>query len=107
MSLSKEYLRITIPKRTPYLRTEWELKHGRTAFTNLSALSFDGNTPENWRRFKQQYQIYLTALGSEKKDDSIKIAILLKFAGEDAIEVFNTFQFPEGDENNKITLADI
>ena len=56
---------------------------------------------------KQQYQIYLTALGSERKDDSIKIAILLKFAGEDAIEVFNTFQFPEGDENNKITLADL
>ena len=77
------------------------------SFHKPSALSFDGNTLENWRRFKQQYQIYLTALGSEKKDDSIKIAMLLKFAGEDAIDVFNTFQFPEGDENNKITLADI
>ena len=72
---------------------------GPLCFHKPSALSFDGNTPENWRRFKQQYQIYLTALGSEKKDDWIKIAILLKFAGEDTIEVFNTFQFPEGDEN--------
>ena len=81
------------------------------SFHKPSALSFDGNTPENWRRFKQQYQIYLTALGSRKKHDSIKIATLtatlLTFAGEDAIEVFNTFQFPEGDENNKITLADL
>ena len=77
------------------------------SFHKPSALNFDGNTLENWRRFKQQYQIYLTALGSEKKDDSIKIAMLLKFAGEDAIDVFNTFQFPEGDENNKIALADI
>ena len=68
------------------------------SFHKPSALSFDGNTSEDWRRFKQQYQIYLTASGSEKKDDSIKIAILLNFAGEDAIEVFNTFQFPESDE---------
>ena len=77
------------------------------SFHQLSALSFHSNTSENWRRFKKQYQIYLTASGSEKKDDSIKIATLLNFAGEDTIEVFNTFQFPEGDENNKITLADI
>ena len=67
-------------------------------FHEPSALIFDGNTYENWRRFKQQYDIYLTDSGSEKKDDSIKIAILLNIAGEDAIEVFNTFQFPEGDE---------
>ena len=77
------------------------------SFHQPSALSFHRNTSENWRRFKKQYKIYLTASGSEKKDDSIKIAIFLNFAGEDAIEVFNTFQFPEGDENNKITLADV
>ena len=68
------------------------------SFHKPSALSFDGNTSENWRRFQQQYEIYLTASCSEKKDDSVKIAILLNFAGEDAIEVFNIFQFPEGDE---------
>ncbi|XP_078355928.1 uncharacterized protein LOC144640716 [Oculina patagonica] len=68
------------------------------SFHKPSAFSFHGNTSENWRRFKQQYDIYLTASGSEKKDDTVKIAILLNFAGEDAIEVFNTFQFSEGDE---------
>ena len=36
--------------------------------------------------------------GSEKKEDSIKTAILLNFAGKDAIQVFNTFQFPKGNE---------
>ena len=62
------------------------------SFRKPSALSFDGNRSENWRRFEQQYQIYLTASGSEKKDDSLKIAILLKFAREDAIEVFKQFE---------------
>ena len=67
-------------------------------FHKPSALSFDGNTSENWRRFRQQYEIYLTASAREKKDDAVNLAILLNFAGEGAIEVFNTFQFPEGDE---------
>ena len=74
------------------------------SFHKPSALSFDGNTSENWRRFKQQFDIYVTASGSEKKDDTVKIAILLNFAGEETIEVFNTFQFAEGDEKklNKV-----
>jgi len=74
------------------------------SFHKPSALSFDSNTLENWRRFRQQFNIYITASGSEKKDDAVKIAILLNFAGEDAIEVFYTFQFAEGDEKklNKV-----
>ena len=48
------------------------------SFHKPSALSFDGITSENWRRFKQQPDI-------ERKDDAVKIAILLNFAGEDAI----------------------
>ena len=68
------------------------------SFYKPSALSFDRNTSENSRRFYQQYEIYLTASASENKDDTVKIAILLNFAREDAIEVFNTFQFPDGDE---------
>ena len=52
------------------------------SFHKPSALTFDGNTSENWRRFRQQYEIYLTASESEKKDDTVKIVILLN------IEVF-------------------
>ena len=44
------------------------------SFHKPSALSFDGNVSENWRRFKQQFDIYVTASGSEKKDDVVKIA---------------------------------
>ena len=76
----------------------WCQKSNIDAFHKPSVLSFDGNTSENWRRFKQQFDIYITALETEKKDDAVKIAILLNFAAEDTIEVFNTFQFAEGDE---------
>lgn len=69
------------------------------SFHKPSALSLDGNTSENWWRFKQQFDIYLTASGKGNKADKVKIAISLNFAGEDAIEVFNTFQFAEGDKH--------
>ncbi|PFX14755.1 Retrovirus-related Pol polyprotein from transposon opus [Stylophora pistillata] len=68
------------------------------SFHKPSALSLDGNTSQNRRLFKQQFDIYLTASGKGNKADAVKIAILLNFA-EDAIEVFNTFQSAEGDEN--------
>ena len=66
------------------------------SFHKPSALSFDGNTSENWRRFKQQFDICVTASRREKKDDAVRIAILLNFAGEDAIEVSSThFSLPK------------
>ena len=76
------------------------------SFHKLSALSFDGNTSENWPRFKQQFDVCKTASGSEKKrrcghaDD----CYIAKLAGEDAIEVLYTIQFAEGDEKklNKV-----
>ena len=45
------------------------------SFHKPSASSFDGNTSENWRRFRQQSEISLTASAREKKDDTVKIAI--------------------------------
>ena len=59
----------------------WCQKSNMDSFHKPSALSFDRNTSENWRRFKQQFGIYVTASGSEKKDDAVKTAILLNFAG--------------------------
>ena len=70
------------------------------SFHKLSALSFHGNTSESWRRFKQPYDIYLAVSDCEKEDNSVKIAILVNFAGEEAIEVFSAFQFAEGDEKS-------
>ena len=63
------------------------------AFNKPSTLSLSGNLAENWRRFEQQFEIYVAASDKEKASDAIKVALLLNFAGEDAIEVFNTFKF--------------
>ena len=70
-------------------------------FPAPKALSFDGNVAENWRRWLQQYELYMCATEKDKKSEKLQCAALLTLAGEQAIEVFNTFIFQE-DEQDKI-----
>ncbi|GBL80174.1 hypothetical protein AVEN_29154-1 [Araneus ventricosus] len=63
-------------------------------------LSFNGNMADNWRRFKQLFEIYLIASGNETKSSEVKVAILLNAAGEEAVEVFNTFNLSAEDRKD-------
>ena len=56
-----------------------------------------GNLIENFRKFKQQFDIYITAAGIKDKIEDIKCATLLHVIGPDAVEIFNTFKWNEGD----------
>ena len=43
--------------------------------------------------------LFLTASGASKKSEETKTSILLHVIGEDALEVYNTFQFAvDGDK---------
>ncbi|GBL73642.1 hypothetical protein AVEN_230646-1 [Araneus ventricosus] len=63
-------------------------------------LSLDGNVAKNWRKFKQQFTIYMKASGHDKKDSDVKVAIFLNAVGEKAIELVNTFDLQEEDRND-------
>lgn len=52
-----------------------------------------GNVAENFRKFKQRYQIFMQASGKDKLAENVRAAILLNLIGEEALEVFNTFTF--------------
>ena len=61
-------------------------------------LLLTGNLKENVRKFKQQFQIYLTAAGISNSEEEVKCATLLHVIGPDATEIFNTFRWnQEGD----------
>ena len=55
---------------------------------------------ENWRRFKQKYDIFVVASGYEKMSNKEKCCMLLNLAGEQAIEVYNTFTYEEKKEQD-------
>ena len=48
-------------------------------------------------------KLYLTATGRDKKPEQVQCSTLLPVAGEDAIEVYNTFALTE-EETNKIDV---
>ena len=76
-------------------------------FAKPAKLEFEGNVAENFRRFSQQFEIYMSASGFDTKEVSKKkqAAILLNLAGEEAIEVYNTFTFDEGgDQDPEVIL---
>ena len=45
-------------------------------------LSFEGNVADNWRRWKQQFLLYMNATGADEQDEKIQCSILLTIAGE-------------------------
>lgn len=70
----------------------------------VDKLNLDGNIAENWRIFKQNFDVFCIAAEISKKTDAIKIAILLNAVGPDALEVFNSFNLTE---QQKASYADV
>jgi hypothetical protein len=68
-----------------------------------SPLSLSENVAENWKRFIQRVQLYLTATGSAAKDEKIQASIFLHVIGDEALEVYNTFTFEQDEDKLKLT----
>ena len=66
------------------------------------ALNLDGNIAENWRRWKQRFEIFSLASGLSEKDAGIQAAAFLHVAGPEALEIYNTFSWPTADDKNKV-----
>ncbi|CAB4013855.1 Hypothetical predicted protein [Paramuricea clavata] len=69
-------------------------------FEPPSCLRFEGNLSENWQKWRQELELYLTATENDGKSDKIKTSILLTCVGNQGREIYNTctFQFVEGEE---------
>ena len=66
------------------------------------ALNLDGNIAENWRQWKQRFEIFSLASGLSKKDAGVQAATFLHVAGPEALEVYNTFSWTTADDKNKV-----
>jgi hypothetical protein len=61
-------------------------------------LRVDGNLAENWKKFRQAFDIFVIAAEVDSKKDPIKVAILLNVVGEEARDLFETFGLPDADK---------
>lgn len=65
-------------------------------------LSLQGNIAENWRRWKQRFELYMVASEKNEKSNEVKAAIFLHLAGPEALEVFNTLSFDNDGDDKKL-----
>ena len=73
-------------------------------FKPPEALSLQGNLRENWRRWVQRFDLYLMASGKIKKKEDVQCAILLHVVSEEALEIYNTFQFINEEHRHKLDV---
>lgn len=59
-----------------------------------------GNLAENWKQFRRDLEIYMTATESNDKNAKVKIAIFLNLIGRDALKLFDTFTLTTAQKEN-------
>ena len=64
-------------------------------FQPPASINLSGNLVDNWRLWKQRFNLLMTATESDAKADKVKIAMLLASIGPDALEKYNHFTFDE------------
>lgn len=67
-------------------------------FRGISPMIMTGNLAESWKLWRQKFENYLVASEVKKKDESIQVAQLLHYIGEEGFAIYNTFTFQEGDK---------
>lgn len=67
-------------------------------------MSFEGNIAENWKKWKQLFELYMLATGANTKTSEVQEAILLHVLGEEAVEKFNTFTLTEEQKKEYATV---
>ena len=52
----------------------------------------------------QRFDLYLTVFGNIKEKEDVQCAILLQVVGDEALEIYNTFQFVNGKDRHKLDV---
>jgi hypothetical protein len=60
------------------------------------SMDFSGNIADNWRKFRQRFELYIDATGLSEKTEKRKTSVLLSIIGAEGIDIYNTFEFPKG-----------
>ena len=62
-------------------------------------IHLQGNTEQAWKTFKQKFDHYVLAAGFKKRSDEEKVALLLNLGGDELLEIYNSFDFPQPEDN--------
>ena len=63
-----------------------------------SPLVMDSKLTDNWKLFKQRWEIYSVIANLQQMTEKYRVNLLLHTLGESALKVYNGFQFPDGND---------
>ncbi|RZC37174.1 hypothetical protein BDFB_012164, partial [Asbolus verrucosus] len=55
-------------------------------------MEMTGDLAKNWKKFKENYQLYVTASGYYARDKPVQAAVLLHCVGEEPREIIKTLE---------------
>lgn len=67
-------------------------------------LQIEGNLAENWRKFKRNFDIYMSANELNLKSDAVKVNVFLNIIGHDAVEIYDTFKLTELQQTHYVSV---
>lgn len=67
-------------------------------------LRLDGKIADNWKKWKQKFELYMTATGIEGKAQKVQSSMLLHIIGDEALEIYNTFEFTQQEDRLKLKV---
>uniref|UniRef100_A0A2S2PCF5 RNA-directed DNA polymerase n=1 Tax=Schizaphis graminum TaxID=13262 RepID=A0A2S2PCF5_SCHGA len=71
-------------------------------YNKPDALILTGNLAENWRVFREAFEIYIEAAGLTTASNKRQVAIFLNLVGKEGLERYNTLTFDNVEDNKKI-----
>lgn len=60
----------------------------------------DANLAEQWKRFKQRFELYAVAIDLKSKSQEQQVAIFLTIIGEDGLELYNSFTLTSAEQKS-------
>ena len=70
-------------------------------FQPPTALRLDSsNLEEEWRFWKQKFDLFITASGASRKPETTRVAMFLHALGDAALKVYNVFELSVDERNN-------
>ena len=64
-----------------------------------------GNLAENWRQWRQRFEVFSLANGLSEKNEAVWSATLLHVAGPKVLEVYNAFTWRMKETTRKLTRS--
>jgi len=77
-----------------------------TFFHPPTALKLDSpNLETEWRFWQQKFELFIQATGAGEKPESAQLAMFLAAIGDDALKVYNTFEFSNEADRRKLSVV--